>query len=444
MAMMRLPIRLALTSLAVLFALGSADAAGDQCAIGSYRFADGDFIDIGPADDGQLRWRRPDGATGLLTADARSRWTSTLGWTGRPDGTRVSFDCGRSAISFNGESGRRIAFDVTETQFEVEGATLAGRLIMPPGEERVPVVVLIHGAERTSAREAYALQRMFPAAGIGAFVYDKRGTGGSSGRYTHDYLSLAIDAVAAVREARRLAGERAGRIGYQAGSQGGWTAPLAALIAPVDFVIISFGLAVSPAAAERELIAADIARAGYGAEEAAKAMEVAAAIEAILESGFQSGYDDLAAVRARYRSEPWFGAIRGSVAGPVLSMSEETLRRDGPSIAPNVPLYYDPIPVLRALDTPQLWLLGGEDIVAPPGETSRRLAALASGGRPITAAIFPHAEHGMYEFEMGADGERLSTRAPAGYFAMMRDFILTRSTEPPRGAQIVAAPLARP
>jgi hypothetical protein len=46
----------------------------------------------------------------------------------------------------------------------------------------------------------------------------------------------------------------------------------------------------------------------------------------------------------------------------------------------------------------------------------------------------------MYEYEIGADGARLSTRASAGYFAMMRDFILTGRSGPQYGAEIVAAP----
>ena len=37
-------------------------------------------------------------------------------------------------------------------------------------------------------------------------------------------------------------------------------------------------------------------------------------------------------------------------------------------------------------------------------------------------AIFPRAEHGIYEYETGADGERVDTRNAAGYLAMMRDF----------------------
>ena len=72
---------------------------------------------------------------------------------------------------------------------------------------------------------------------------------------------------------------------------------------------------------------------------------------------------------------------------------------------------------------PPLWILGGEDIDAPSGETIRRLKGLAADGRPIAIAVFPHAEHGIYEYETRDDGERLSTRQPDGYLSMMIDFI---------------------
>jgi uncharacterized protein len=62
---------------------------------------------------------------------------------------------------------------------------------------------------------------------------------------------------------RITAAARAGRISYQAGSQGGWVAPLAAKIAPVDFVIVGFGLAVSALGEDREAIALDMTSRGY-------------------------------------------------------------------------------------------------------------------------------------------------------------------------------------
>src|SRR3546814_3657337 len=86
---------------------------------------------------------------------------------------------------------------------------------------------------------------MLPAAGIGAFVYDKRGTGASGDKYTQVFSLLADDAVAALAETRRMAGARGTRFGFQGLSQGGWIAPLAATRTQVDFLIVSFGLAVS-------------------------------------------------------------------------------------------------------------------------------------------------------------------------------------------------------
>ena len=60
-------------------------------------------------------------------------------------------------------------------------------------------------------------------------------------------------------------------------------APLAARIEPVDFVIVSFGLAVSPIDEDREAIEFDMERAGFGPEIKAKAMEVADASARLIE-----------------------------------------------------------------------------------------------------------------------------------------------------------------
>ena len=437
---MNIAVAIVVTAMFALAAEGapaSDDLTGD-CRIGTYHLQDGADVDIGATEGPHLRWRRPDGTTGVLTKESDGSWTSTLGWTQRPDGKRVSFsDCASGEINFDGVKGKRIAFDVTETKFQGAGVTLAGRLVMPKGSSRVPIVVLIHGSEHDSARDFYALQRLFPAEGIGAFVYDKRGTGASTGRYTQDYLLLADDAIAAVHEAKRLAGSRAGRIGYQAGSQGGWVAPLAAKIEPVDFAIVGFGLAVSPLDEDREAIALDMTRHGYGADVMAKAMEVADATAAILLSDFREGYDQLEAVRRKYENEPWFKYVHGDITFALLEMSQAQLRERGPELLPHVPMQYDPMPVLRNLDVPQLWILAADDTDAPSAETEHRLRALATEGKPIVTAVFPHTDHGIYEYETKADGTRVSTRNPDGYFAMMLDFIRTGRIAKSHGTSMI-------
>lgn len=409
----------------VATAAGPNSSSSLACEIGSYRMSDGSALDIGPGAAGQLRWRRTDGLTGALTSKGENRWTSTYGWTGRSDNHTLTIaDCGRKGIRFDDIAGQREALIERDTRFQSNGAELAGRLTLPPGNARVPIVVLIHGAEHSSALEDYSLQRQFASAGIGVFAYDKRGTGASGGRYTQNYLMLAVDAVHAANEARRLAGARTGRVGYQGGSQGGWVAPLAARIEPVDFVIVSFGLAVSPREEDREAIEADLARAGFRGDAVSKALEVADATAAIVESDFREGFERLDEVKNKYGKEPWFGSIRGNYSGFVLGASNEALRKEFPAMVAGIEVRYDPMPVLRNLAVPQLWLLGGEDRDAPPGETVRRLIALKKAGRPIDYVVFPNADHGLYEFETKADGERISTRQPADYFPRMRDFIL--------------------
>jgi len=431
-------------ALAVLLLAHAAAAAGPAlpCQVGSYRLEDGRALDIGPGAEGQLRWRLADGRTGALAPQPDGGWTSTLGWTERPDGHRVRFtDCGRGGLRFDGLAGTRVPLVEIDTRFAGSGATLAGRLTLPPGDGPVPLVVLVHGAERDPALPRYSLQREFASAGIGVFAYDKRGTGASGGDYTQDYLTLAVDAIHAMREARRLAGARAGRVGYQGGSQGGWVAPLAARIAPVDFVVVGFGLAVSPLDEDREAIAWDIERAGYGAEAMAGAMAIADASARLVESGFTDGYEALAAAKAKYGKAPWYPAVRGNITWYLLGTDPDTIRRDAPALLRGVPAHYDPMPVLETLDVPQLWLLGGQDRDAPPRETLRRLAALQRAGRPITRLVFPHADHGMYEFETATDGERLSTRQPDGYFRAMVDFIHGRPLHPAYGeAATVSGP----
>lgn len=408
--------------------------------VGSYRMADGTSLDIGPGEPGRFRWRRPDGRTGVLAPQGNGRWASTLGWTDRPDGHQLTVaGDGRGEIRFDEVAGRREPLVQIGTRFQGSGVELAGRLTLPPGQARVPIVVLIHGSEHSSALETYSLQRQFASAGIGVFAYDKRGTGASGGRYSQNYLILATDAILAMREARRLAGARAGRVGYQGGSQGGWVAPLAARIEPVDFVIVSFGLAVSPLDEDREAIAFDMKRAGFGPEIEARAMEVAEATATIVGSNFTEGYERLETVKRKYGHEPWFKSVRGNVTGYLLATPPETSRKEGPKLLEGVPAQYDPMPVLANLEVPQLWILGGQDRDAPPGETLRRLAALRNAGRPIASAVFADADHGMYEFETLPDGERVSTRQPEGYFSLMKDFIDGRSLASRYGSAEVSA-----
>ena len=421
---------------------GASPNLSDDRQIGAYRFLDGDIVDIARSEGNAFRWRKFDGSTGVLHQKEDGSWTSTLGWTDRPDGHTASFTgCANGEIEFDGKKAHRIPFDVTDTVFDGRGGIkLSGRLVLPNGNERVPIVVLIHGAEHESARDSYAVQRLLPAENVGVFVYDKRGTGGSAGKYTQDFETLADDAVAAMREAKRIAGARCAGIGYQGGSQGGWVAPLAATRAPVDFVIVSFGLAVSVIDEDQEEVALEMGLKGHSQEEISKALQVASAAEAVFESNFTKGFERLDAVRAKYRNEPWYKDVHGNYTHFVLPYTATEAREKFKDSLPGTPFRYDPMPTLRAVKASQLWILGEDDLEAPSAETSRRIKALIAEGKPITLAVFPHAEHGMTEYEIASDGERVSTQYAPGYFAMMRDFVRNGQLSGSYGSSLIVKP----
>src|SRR5438552_2319280 len=417
-----------------------------DCQIGAYLLSDGEIIDIAQSEGGTFRWRKFDGTNGVLHKKGDGSWTSTLGWTDHPDGHTTSFThCATGEIDFDGKKAHRILFDVTDMMFEGRGGVkLAGRLVLPKSNDPVPIVVLVHGAERESARDSYALQRLLPAENVGAFVYDKRGTGASEGKYTQDFDTLADDAVAAMQEAKRIAGTRCARIGYQGGSQGGWVAPLAATRASVDFVIVSFGLAVSVIDEDQEEVALEMRLKGHTEGQISKALEVASAAEAVFESNFTKGFERFDAVRAKYRNEPWYKDVHGNYTHFILPYTAAEPREKFKNSLPGTPFRYDPMPTLRAVEAPQLWVLGEDDLEAPSAETSRRLKTLIAEGKPITLALFPRAEHGMTEYEIASDGERVSTRYAPGYFIMMRDFARDGQLSGAYGSSAIVKPKMDP
>jgi uncharacterized protein len=394
-----------------------------SCHVGAYRLSDGTLVDISPEDTKTLRWIQIDGETGVLHRTAKGDWTSTGGWTDRADGKVVSFSgCAEGRIQFAGIPGQRMVFDVRPASFESHGVTLVGRLVMPAGDGKVPIVVLLHGSENMSAMTNYFEQRILPALGVGAFVYDKRGTGKSGGSYTQDFSLLADDGIAAMREARRLAGSRVGRIGYQGCSQGGWVGPIAANRIPVDFVIVCYGLAVSVIDEDQEAVEIQLRERGYSASDIAAALSVASAAETVISSGFTRGFAAFDTLRATYRHAPWYKHLEGDYTFFLLPYSDAKLRAMAPKFRWATPFHYDPMPALRSDTVPQLWILGGEDYQAPSEETRKRLDTLIAQGRPFTVAYYPRAEHGLTLFENGPDGSRVSTRYVAGYFRMIRDF----------------------
>ncbi|MBI1212995.1 MAG: alpha/beta fold hydrolase [Alphaproteobacteria bacterium] len=419
------------------------------CDYGVYDFPGGAIASVNASSGRQnLRMTSMTGETWFLqpapgSGDIPTTFTVAPGWTEKVmENVSVTFaPCGEGKLTIAGnlvpgDVGTRRALEMTDVTFESHGQKLFGRLVMPQGDGPVPIAVLVHGSERDSAVVFNRLAYLFPGNGIGVFVYDKRGTGKSEGTYTQDFDLLADDAAAALNKAREMAGARAREVGFQGGSQAGWIEPLAATKTKADFVLVGFGLAASPVDEDRDCVEVDLRDAGYGDDVIAKAHEITDATAVVITSHFTKGYEQLEAVKAKYGSEPWYKVIKGQYTGLMLSYPSLMLRYIAPLFEVGTPYEYDSLPPLKAYDGPELWVLAGQDHLAPDKQTLKVLRELQVDKPQLSVVVFPSADHGILEFER-QDGKRVETRFSAGYFDLIVDWIKTRHINVPADSAVV-------
>ncbi|MET4683731.1 pimeloyl-ACP methyl ester carboxylesterase [Brevundimonas faecalis] len=402
--------------LAACLALAAPATASAACAPGAYGDGAGGLVVLTPA---------------ATTSPPGQRYLLLDGRRGALGGADAPVVCDGEVLSYAASEGRttalsRIATQETPADFTSAGTRLVGQLIEPAGpvDPHRPLVVLVHGSERTMAVAAIYGQ-MLAAQGISVFAYQKRGTGESEGEYTQNFELLADDAAAALIQARRMAAGRFGRSGFFGGSQGGWVAPLAATRTQADFVAIGFGLVVSPIEEDREQLLDEARTLRLAPDAVAQVERLSKASARLMRTHFTEGFDDLARVRAEIGDAPWAQTINGEHSGDMLRMSDADLRRIGRARFDNLELIwdYDAEAALRNLKAPLLWVLAAEDRAAPIGATRAILSKLSAAGQPIDAYLFPDTDHGMVEFRTDAEGNRISTRITDGYLRLLADWI---------------------
>lgn len=320
------------------------------------------------------------------------------------------------------EQGRKLALAETTTHFTSQGFALHGKLVMPEGGRAQALAVWIEGSNNNPSTDDAVWPYELARQGVAAFVYDKRGTGASAGAPTSDFQFRALDSAAAVREAQRLAPGIA-RVGVIGASQGGWVAPLVAAAMPLDFVVNVFALAESPIAQDQALVDLQLQESGADAATRLEARRLSAITERIVRSQLQEGFAELEAFKLRHAGAAWLQAIQPrSYTGLFLKFDAQTIRTHGPAMAQGLDFAHEPLPVLAALQAPQLWLLAGADRQAPSPGTQRHLRQLQAQGRDVDVLVFPQADHGLLELRPTPEGTH--TAYAAQQFELVASWIL--------------------
>jgi pimeloyl-ACP methyl ester carboxylesterase len=302
------------------------------------------------------------------------------------------------------EQGVRLPLAEKDVSFSGDGVQLHGKLVMPQGGRAKALAVWIDGSNNDPSTDDAVWQYELARRGVAVFVYDKRGTGASTGALSADFQVRARDTAAAVTEARRLA-PGARRVGVIGGSQGGWVAPLTATLTPLDFVIPAFAMAEGPIAQDRQVVEDQLRQAGFKDEDLAEAKTLTAITERVVRSNFTDGFPELDAFRSQHAGEPWLKAIQPrSYTGILLTMSSADAKIGGPAASQGLSFTYEPRPVIETIKPRQLWLLGGDDHQAPNAGTQAILRQVQRQRSDLGVVVFPKADHGLIE----------RTKAPGG------------------------------
>lgn len=308
-----------------------------------------------------------------------------------------------------------------EVTFRNGDVMLSGTIHYPRSVPIRSALVVTHGAsspDRTLPLYRH-LTEMLPPLGMAVLVYDRRGSGKSTGELAQsDYEALARDALAG-REAvaRELKVDR-GNIGFWGLSQGGWLAALASSLDPTSAFAISVSAPLVNPDVQMNFATANILPIrGYGEEDVRILLDARRAVDGYLKG--EVGAAEAEAKLAAARDKPWFKHVYMSdtLGDPKTSRWLKEMR-------------HDPLQTLKQGSAPLLLIYGAEDPWIPV-ETSLSRARTLEAAKRFSMFVIPGVDHAMMadvEPSRQIDPEFFPAQAPnsPAYFAILTSWLAER------------------
>lgn len=378
--------------------------------VGVYKSNTGDFLSIAKFDlgDGQNRLLFTDFRSGVVRILSPASEYNFTGGTGLlvnpPVEIQINFVKNKRdevASLFWQQNGlarkpaNKINLQREEISFRNGEVKLSGTLITPAAKGVHPAVVLLHGSGALNRYSFGPFPDFFLSRGYSVLIYDKRGTGASSGNLPKSaFDDLAADGRAAVEFLKSRKEINSRQIGLCGSSQGGF---LAALVAAenrdVAFIVNLYGMYVP--AWQQELYRAELEM----RENNLTKDEIAEALD-FIKLGFDvgrtgQGWEKFAEQMQQAKNKKWFDYV-------LKSNSLDELQSDWRNI-----YSYEPAVALKKVTVPVLALFGSLDNSTPVPQTvsNMRKALSIAGNKKFTYKIFPKGNHGLLEAEKGGNGE---------------------------------------
>jgi uncharacterized protein len=309
-----------------------------------------------------------------------------------------------------------------EVQFSNGDAHFTGTVYLPKIGDRLPAVVVLHHAGLPT-RDANLYRHLcegLPAMGIAVLVYDRRGSGQSSGHLDKaDYETLADDAVAGQHTLSRFSRIDPKKIGFWGLSQGGWLAVLAAGRSKDAAFAISVSAPLVTADEQMQFATRNLLTVrGYSQ---ADVQDMLAARNAWIAYLHRKGSrNEAVEALSKAEAKPWFN---------IAYLPKASQLTNDPAHDPNRQrLDDDPIAAVQHAKVPLLFLYADSDPWVPVGESVKRLQSLAAELPNIQYAVVDNANHEMMSPRnetMQVDAESTRKEAPQApaYFMLLASWI---------------------
>jgi dienelactone hydrolase len=279
-----------------------------------------------------------------------------------------------------------LPYDAVDVSFRNGPVTLSGTLCVPRAPGRHPAVVLLQGSggETRWGTNRFIADR-FARSGIAALVYDKRGSGTSSGDWKmSSYDDLANDAIAGIDLLAARPDIDAKRIGLHGHSEGGIVAPIATVHAPSKIAFIVAEDTVAGFVRDQDVyrVSHQILQAGFTKAQRERALDLYKLMIEVLRGA--KPYHELETASRTVRNEDWYQWL-------AIPPEDSYLWTWYPRVG-----NLDTLIFWRQVHAPVLLIYGEHDELEPVDESLAKIEASLDGAKtPYTAVIVPNAQHNL-------------------------------------------------
>jgi len=293
---------------------------------------------------------------------------------------------------------KAVRHDNKRIEFESGQFKVVGELRIPSGEGKYPLVIMVHGDGPAWRNYFYTLKKCFLRAGYATMMWDKPGTGQSTGKFSLQHLQaeraeILLDAIESVRSHPRIDPNRIGVWGI---SQSGYVIPRALEKTENITFMILVGVAGQNGIEQTAFfVSQQIQCEGYSEDEAKEAERLAVNVL------IAKTYDEYVANGKALLEK--FPIVKDLDFMAGILPEERWKPKD-----PEGEAYFNPISIIERTKIPTLVVLGEKDRNVDPIQAAEAYAkALTKAGNPnFRVELFPGADHNIILCETGCQKER--------------------------------------